>query len=198
MRFSFGSYEYQPHVGPPPSFHCCPCQLLSEESLPTGAILPSVQVMVLAASNSKSLSGPVLHAVHTFFPLLRSYAIRRPRTPYSPPEIPVITLSLKTFGAFVFVSPILGLPFLTDHSTFPVAASSATRVVSACCRKILPSPYARPRLTVSQHMTGTTSASCFGSYFHLKVWSLRLTAYTLLGNGVCIYNVSPITRGAPS
>src|SRR6185312_112728 len=169
MRLSFGSYEYQPQVGPPPSFHCSPCQLLSEESLPTGASLPSVQVMVLAGSNNKSLSGPVLHAVHAFLPVFRSYAIRRPRTPYSPPEMPVITLSLKTCGALVFVSPILGLPFLTAHTTLPVAASRATRVVSACCRKIFPSPYARPRLTVSQHMTGTTFASCFGSYFHLKV-----------------------------
>ena len=98
-----------------------------------------------------------------------SYAITRPRTPNSPPEMPVSTLSLKTCGALVLVSPIFGLPFFTLHTTLPVFASSATSVVSACCRKILPSPYARPRLTVSQHMTGTTSASCFGSYFHLKV-----------------------------
>ena len=39
---------------------------------------------------------------------------------------------------------------------------------------------------------------CFGSYFHLNDWSFRLTAYTLFGNGVCKYIVSPITSGEPS
>src|SRR5262245_40632570 len=112
--------------------------------------------------------------------------------------MPVSTLSLKTWGALVFVSPILESPFFTVHTTLPVFASSATSVVSACCRKILPSPYARPRLTVSQHITGTTFTSCFGSYFHLYVWSFRLTAYTLFGNGVWSYIVSPTTRGEPS
>src|SRR5687768_6897352 len=112
--------------------------------------------------------------------------------------MPVITLSLKTCGALVFVSPIFGSPFLAVQTTLPEFASSATSVVSACCRKILPSPKARPRLTVSQHMTGTTSAFCFGSYFHLNDWSLRFTAYTLFGNGVCTYMVSPMTRGEPS
>ncbi len=108
--------------------------------MPTGAILPFVQVMVFAGSNNSSLSGPVLQAVHAFFPVFKSYAIKRPRTPYSPPEMPVITLSLKTWGALVLVSPIFGLPFLTAHTSLPVLASSATSVVSACCRKILPSP----------------------------------------------------------
>src|SRR5882762_11394616 len=104
----------------------------------------------------------------------------------------------NTCGALVFVSPIFGSPFLTVHCTFPVVASSATNVVSACCRKILPSPKARPRFTVSQHITGTTVASCFGSYFHLYVWSARLIAKTLLGNGVWMYMVLPTTRGDPS
>ena len=45
----------------------------------------------------------------------------------------------------------------------PVAASSATTLVSAWCRMILPSPYATPRLTVSQHITGMTFGSCSGS-----------------------------------
>src|SRR5262249_44280174 len=142
---------------------------LSDESLPTGAILPFVQVIVLAGSMSRSLSGPMLQPVHTFLPSLMLYAITRPRTPNSPPEIPVSTLSLNTCGALVFVSPIFGSPFFTLHATLPVFASSATSVVSACCRKILPSPYARPRFTVSQHMTGMTLTSCFGSYFHLYV-----------------------------
>ena len=40
--------------------------------------------------------------------------------------------------------------------------------------------------------------SCFGSYFHLMVWSDRLMAKTLLGNGVCTYIVLPMTNGPPS
>src|SRR6188508_2950779 len=154
--------------------------------------------MVLFGSTSSSVSGPVLHAVHTFLPELTSYAISRPRTPNSPPEMPVITLSLNTCGALVFVSPIFGSPFLAVHTTLPVLASSATSVVSACCSRILPLPYARPRFTVSQHITGTTSVFCLGSYFHLNDWSFRLTAYTLFGNGVCRYSVSPMTSGEPS
>src|ERR1700676_2187057 len=103
--------------------------------------------------------------------------------------MPVRTRLPNTCGALVLVSPTFGFPFFTVQSTLPVAASSATNVVSACCRKILPSPKARPRFTVSQHITGTTVASCFGSYFHLYVWSPRLIAYTLLGNGVWMYIV---------
>src|SRR5690606_7680609 len=108
------------HVVPPPSFHCSPSQVLSEESLPTGANLPLVQVIVFCGSTRISLSGPVLHAVQTFLPVLASYAIRRPRTPNSPPEMPVMTLSLNTCGAFVFVSPIFGSPFFAVHTTLPV------------------------------------------------------------------------------
>ena len=52
-------------------------------------------------------------------------------TPNSPPETPTITLSLITNGADVPVSPFEGSPFLTDHTTCPVLASSATSVVSA-------------------------------------------------------------------
>src|SRR5688572_33295955 len=123
--------------------------------------------MVFLGSTSSSLSGPVLHAVHNCLPVFTSYAMRRPRTPNSPPEIPVSTLSLNTCGALVLVSPIFGSPFFAVQTTLPVLASSATSVVSACCRRILPSAYARPRLTVSQHITGITCVSCFGSYFHL-------------------------------
>jgi hypothetical protein len=54
-----------------------------------------------------------------------------PRTPNSPPEMPTTTLSLKTMGDDVPVSPFAGSPFFTDHTTLPVLASSATRVVSA-------------------------------------------------------------------
>src|SRR2546427_10614845 len=101
--------------------------------------------------------------------------------------MPVITLSLKTCGALVFVSPFLGSPFLTFHTSLPVFASSSTRLVSACWRKILPSAYARPRLTVSQHITGITVGSCLGSYFHLFWLTARRLAKTLLGDGLWMY-----------
>src|SRR5439155_13022038 len=159
---------------------------------------PSVQVIVLSGSISISLSGPVLYAFQTSLPVLMSYAVIRPRTPNSPPLIPVRTLSLKTCGALVAVSPIFGLPVLTFQTSLPLLASSATSVVSACCRNTFPSAYATPRLTVSQHITGITLGSCFGSYFHLIFWSSRLSANTLLGNGLCTYIVSPTTNGPPS
>jgi hypothetical protein len=34
-------------------------------------------------------------------------AVTRPRTPNSPPEMPAMTTSLMTIGAFVIVSPFL-------------------------------------------------------------------------------------------
>ncbi len=40
------------------------------------------------------------------------------------------TLSLKTIGASVPVSPLEGSPSFTDQTTSPVFASSATSVVS--------------------------------------------------------------------
>src|SRR5260370_11724028 len=84
--------------------------------------------------------------------------------------MPVITLSLNTCGALVLTAPSEGSPFLTDQTTLPDLASSATSMLSACCRNTLPSAYASPRLTVSQHISGMTAESCFGSYFHLLSW----------------------------
>ena len=88
-----------------------------------------------------------------------------PRTANSPPEMPTNTLSLITIGADVPVSPFRGSPFFACHTTLPVLASSATSVVSAWFRKIFPSAYERPRLTVSQHITGITLGSCLGLIF---------------------------------
>ena len=110
----------------------------------------------------------------------------------------MITLSLKMCGALVFTAPRDGSPFLTDHTTFPDLASSATSVLSACCRNTLPSAYATPRFTVSQHICGMTAGSCFGSYFHLMVWVFRSIANTLFGKALWIYIMSPITSGEPS
>src|SRR3954469_9673555 len=112
--------------------------------------------------------------------------------------MPVITLSLNTCGALVLTAPTFGSPFFTDHTTLPVFASSATSVESACCRKTLFSAYARPRLTVSQHICGMTAGSCLGSYFQTIFCVFRSIAKTLFGNGECRYIMSPITSGEPS
>src|SRR6478735_2806912 len=112
--------------------------------------------------------------------------------------MPVMTLSLKTCGALVLTAPSFGSPFFTVHTGLPVLASSATRVLSACCRKTLPSAYARPRYTVSQHICGITAGSCFGSYFHRIFCVSRSIAKTLLGNGECRYILPSMTRGEPS
>src|SRR5439155_8770779 len=122
----------------------------------------------------------------------------KPRTPHSPPLMPVITLSLNTCGALVLTAPSFGSPFFTLHTTLPVLASSATSMLSACCRKILPSAYARPRFTVSQHICATTALSCFGSYFHFIFCVSRSSPKTLLGNGECRYMVPSTTSGEPS
>ena len=60
-----------------------------------------------------------------------SYAVRLPRTPNSPPEMPTRTLSLTTIGALVPVSPIFGSPLTAFQTSSPVFMSRATRVVSA-------------------------------------------------------------------
>ena len=54
--------------------------------------------------------------------------------------MPTMTLSFTTIGAVVMVSPFFGSPFLTFQTSLPVLASSATTVVSAWLRMILPSP----------------------------------------------------------
>jgi hypothetical protein len=54
-------------------------------------------------------------------------------------------------------------------------------------------------LTVSQHITGITDGSCFGSYFQTILPSLaRSSANTLFGNGVCTYIMLPTISGPPS
>jgi len=47
-------------------------------------------------------------------------------------------LGLKTIGALVMVSPLVGSPFLTFHSSFPVFASSAMTWASSVTIRILP------------------------------------------------------------
>src|SRR5690606_1259449 len=115
-------------------------QVRSEESLPTG--LPSD--MVFSGSIRISSSGPVLNARQTSLPSLMLKAAIQQRTPNSAPEQPVNALSLTMCTALVLVSPAFGpkpisRPFSTFHTTLPSFALRATSVVSACCRKILPS-----------------------------------------------------------
>ena len=52
---------------------------------------------------------------------------------------------------------------------------------------------------MSQHITGMTFGSCFGSYFHriLPSW-FRSSANTVLGNGAFRYMTLPMTSGSPS
>src|SRR5439155_23280781 len=110
--------------------------------------------------------------------------------------MPTMTLSLKIIGDDVPVSPLLGSPFFTDQTNLPVLASRATSVVSAWCRKILPSAYATPRFTVSQHITGMTFGSCFGSYLQTILFSsLSLSAETVFGTDAWTFINSPVTDG---
>ena len=98
----------------------------------------------------------------------------------------------------MLTAPSFGSPFFTDQISLPLFASRAIRLLSACCRKTLPSAYATPRLTVSQHICGMTAGSCFGSYFHLIFCVSRSIAKTLLGNGEWRYIVPSMTSGEPS
>src|SRR4029078_11706868 len=113
-----------------------------------------------------SLSGPVLYAVHSSLPLARSSALSQPRTPISPPELPTSTLPFTTSGAIVIVSPVLMSPTLVFHTSFPVAASTATTLLSRVLTTIFPSANDGPRLTTSQHATPCASACGSGSYDH--------------------------------
>ena len=100
----------------------------------------------------------------------------------------------------VIVWPCLMSPCLTFQSRSPVSASSATVCASSWLKNILPSAYAAPRFTTSQQAIGIASSLCVGWNFHLigvPGW-LRSRAYTMLGNGVTTYMVSPTTSGVPS
>jgi len=74
---------------------------------------------------STSWSGPVLYARHATLPSSASSAVTQPRTPYSPPLLPTITLPLTTSGAIVIVSPRLMSPRWARQSSSPVRASRA-------------------------------------------------------------------------
>ena len=87
-----------------------------------------------------ALSGPAEFARQAIKPSFMLYAVTWPSTPNSPPELPIRTLSFTTSGAEVPVSPLVGSPSATLQTSLPVLASSATSLVSAWCRKILPSP----------------------------------------------------------
>jgi len=75
---------------------------------------------------STSLSGPVWYARQASFPVAASSAVSQPRTPNSPPLLPTSTFPFTTSGAIVMLSPRLISPTLVFHTSFPVAASTAT------------------------------------------------------------------------
>src|SRR4051812_35201665 len=71
IRFCSESYEPVTQVGPPPVFHDSP----DHESCPFSP-------------------GPgIVQKRHRRLPVRASYASRNPRIPYSPPEMPVTTIS---------------------------------------------------------------------------------------------------------
>src|SRR5690606_41507827 len=109
-------------------------------------------------------------------------------------------MSRMMSGAAVIVSPLFGSPCLTCQTTWPVSASSATVVASSWLKTILPSPYATPRLTTSQHATPWTVGSWLGLYIHLigAPGFVRSSAYTMFGNEVTKYIVLLTTSRAPS
>src|SRR5438552_2193285 len=60
-----------------------------------------------APAISTSAWGQEESASQTSCPVLTAYAVTRPRTRTSPPEIPAITMSLMTIGALGMVEPVL-------------------------------------------------------------------------------------------
>src|SRR5205807_824625 len=86
-------------------------------------------------------------------------AVTQPRMPISPPLLPTSTFPLTTIGAMVSVSPRLMSPSVLFQISLPVAASTATVWLSSVLMNTLPSAYAAPRLTVSQHATPCDAAA---------------------------------------
>src|SRR5438045_2804260 len=78
------------------------------------------------------------------------------------------TLSLTTSGAIVIVSPWAMSPSLARQTSCPVLASTAIVWSSSVLKKTLPTAYAAPRLTVSQHATPCEAAAGWGSNFHFS------------------------------
>ena len=92
-----------------------------------------------AAAVQRSTQRTEKAARQAMAPSDRFSAVMRPRTPYSPPEMPTMTLSLTGMTVAVSVSPMAGSPTFVDHFGSPVLASRATTVVSACDSRIIPS-----------------------------------------------------------
>src|SRR3954470_23198867 len=149
---------------------------------------------------STSESGPVWYARQATAPVPASSAVSHPRTPISPPELPTSTFPFTTSGAIVIVSPMLMSPTLVFHTSFPVAASTATTLASSVLKTILPSANDGPRLTTSQHATPCASDCGFGSYCHFfgAPGSVRSSAYRMFGYGVNTYIVLFATIGGSS
>jgi len=72
-------------------------------------------------------------------PVAASSAVSQPRTPYSPPELPTITLSFTTSGAIVIDSPLAMSPSFVRQISLPLAASTAIVCASSVLKKTRPS-----------------------------------------------------------
>src|SRR5262245_59759136 len=125
-----GSYEPVIQVGPPPYFHESPAQVSTPFSPSPGTV------------NVRHLRSPVL----------TSYASTYPRTPYSPPAMPTITLSFTTSGATVELKPSAYLSSTAFHTTLPVFRSKATSRASSVAINTLSSAIATPRLVGPQQI----------------------------------------------
>src|SRR5262249_28001788 len=83
-------------------------------------------------------------------------------------------------GAPVIVYAFVWSTVTTDHTSLPVAASSATSRPSRVPTNNLPWYAATPRLTVSQHAFTPVSPGTFGSYCHRSLPLAASIACTLL------------------
>src|SRR5215475_15034885 len=99
------------HTGaPPPSFHHSPDHVFAASS---------------RSGRSKGFDGSpgTVQNCHASLPVSASKAEKKPRTPYSPPLTPMITLPpLITRGAIVMVYGMFSGETRVSHKTRPVAA----------------------------------------------------------------------------
>src|SRR5215471_6959791 len=81
---------------------------------------PSGVVLDHAPHHPPSCGDGIVYQVHTREPVVPLNALRKPRMPYSPPDVPMITLSPTTSGAIVSVYPVPGSPTCVAHFSAPV------------------------------------------------------------------------------
>src|SRR6185312_8801091 len=144
-RCDAGSYVGVIHTPPPPRCHASPYCAIAAFSASMLRCNGSPSLVVGVNFPSHPLSNTVC-ADHSGWPLLLLCARTNPPMPYSPPEMPTITLSPTISGAIVSLYPASGSSTCTSHCTAPVFASSATRCASSVAMNTVPSEIATQRL----------------------------------------------------